>query len=649
MSHRRFIFPFLRKYREISGFQSDGKVQAEMASLIYCHPAALHAGILSGVMATGLAAHLSGSKVLLWAALALAALGLLRSFLVLWFGRSGACPPSALFEKTYAAAGFVFAAITGAAAGWAILVPQPQHVDMLLLGYALAYAMGISSRNIGRPITALAQLALAMVPVLGALLASGSPALMVLAGLLLFAMPAKAAMTLGLFRSLERQLRTMQHHAEQAQISRQKALTDSLTGLANRMGLEDRMAQLPPDTPVAMYWIDLLRFKHVNELLGHQVGDKVLRSMAERLVETTPDDSIIARYAGDDFIIVAPVAGRGDAEGLAAILRDEMMRPFRIHGHRIAPGGAMGIAMMPDDAANSHELMKRADVALYNARIIGRNQALFYTPSMTRDLIRRKEVEAELRAAIQKDELSIFFQPIIDLDSGRIRKFEALVRWFHPTRGEMQPVDFIPIAEETGVLITLGNWITAQAARVAAQWPDDVMLTINLAPAQIRAPGAALAILSALRDAGLPPHRLELEVTEKLFLEKDDNTARFIEDVVAEGVSLALDDFGTGYSSLQYINQYPFRAIKVDRSFVSGPHTGLKSDAIIRAVAEMGATLDMEIVAEGLETSEQVAAMRQAGCTLGQGFYFSRAVPEHLATILLARERDQDRERLAAG
>jgi len=285
--------------------------------------------------------------------------------------------------------------------------------------------------------------------------------------------------------------------------------------------------------------------------------------------------------------------------------------------------------------------MKSADLALYHAKTNGKNQVSFFDQSMTRDLVRRKEIEAELRAAIERDELSIFFQPIVDLETGRIRSFEALVRWFHPEKGELRPDEFIPVAEETGVIITLGNWITSQAAKACAGWPEDVTIAVNLSPIQIRAPGAALGILNALKEAGLAPSRLELEVTESLFIDNDDNTTRFIAELASEGVRFALDDFGTGYSSLGYINKYPFSKIKVDRSFVSGPNVGRKSDAIIRAVAEMGSTLEMDIVAEGLETIEQVRAVRNAGCTLGQGYYFSRAVPDYLAAMLLAQESDK--------
>ena len=221
------------------------------------------------------------------------------------------------------------------------------------------------------------------------------------------------------------------------------------------------------------------------------------------------------------------------------------------------------------------------------------------------------------------------------------------MRWFHPVKGELRPAEFIPVAEETGVIVTLGNWITRQAALACAQWPEDVSVAVNLSPLQIKAPGAVLAIEQALRDAQLDPSRLELEVTESLFIEDSEQTAAFIEELSAKGVRFALDDFGTGYSSLAYIHKFPFSKIKVDRSFVSGSGTGPRAHAIIRAVAALGHQLDMEIVAEGIEEQEQVETVREAGCTLGQGYFFSRAVPDYLAAMLLAQDREGDGLRAA--
>jgi diguanylate cyclase (GGDEF)-like protein len=427
------------------------------------------------------------------------------------------------------------------------------------------------------------------------------------------------------------------------QMSRQ-ARTDVVTGLLNRGGLNhaltEQVMRLPPGSKLALFWLDLDRFKEVNDTLGHAVGDGVLAEVALRLADVAPEDATIGRFGGDEFVAGCIVSDRVESEQLASAIIGDLSRPFRIDGNRLGCGASMGVALLPDDGPDIETVMRSADQALYHAKVGGRNQLRFFDPAMTRELVRKKEIEAELRAAIRKDELSIFFQPIVDLKTGRIRTFEALVRWFHPEKGELRPDEFIPVAEETGVIITLGNWITAQAAKAAAQWPEHVTLAVNLSPLQLRAPGAALGILNAIREAGLPPSRLELEVTESLFIEESEHTARFMDELAAQGVRFALDDFGTGYSSLAYINRFPFKKIKVDRSFVSGANVGRKSDAIIRAVAEMGSTLEMEIVAEGLETIEQVEAVRNAGCTLGQGYYFRRAVPDVLAAMLLAQERE---------
>ena len=389
----------------------------------------------------------------------------------------------------------------------------------------------------------------------------------------------------------------------------------------------------------AIFWIDLNRFKEVNDLKGHEVGDKVLKEIGSRLSRLIGDRGIVSRFAGDEFVVACKITDRNAASMLASMVLGEVRRPLRIDGDRIEMGASIGIAVQPEDGAIAEELLRHADLALFEAKIGGRSQIRFFEPSMTRDLAHRHEIETELRLALSRDELSVYFQPIIDLETGKIRCFEALVRWFHPTRGEIVPDQFIPIAEDCGAIVTLGNWLTGEAARVAAQWPHDVNVAVNLSPLQIKAPGAALGIISAIREAGLAPERLELEVTENLFLEDSPNTASFIKEIARAGVRFVLDDFGTGYSSLGYINQWPFSKIKVDRSFVSGKQAGRKSDAVIRAVSQMGRSLGMEIVAEGLETVEQVQAVRSAGCTLGQGYHFSRAVPDYKAALLLAEER----------
>ncbi|HYD24016.1 MAG TPA: EAL domain-containing protein [Croceibacterium sp.] len=626
-------------------------MRAKLVQTLYTQPASLAIGALCGIAVAACAAIVTGNPWVQLAALALTVVGLAR--IALAAGLSPKHHSARSLELIYEAGAFSYAFLAGLLAALTILFDSDTHVEVLTFGYALAYANGISARNAGRPFIAIGQLMLGVLPVLVASFAIATPALLVLGVTTSLMVVAMTSVTMTVFRTLKEQIFAAEASAEMADKMRHLARTDVVTGLANRAGLNNDLVEmmmvLPEGQKLALFWLDLDRFKEINDTLGHPIGDKVLAEMANRLRATAPENATVARFGGDEFIVVAEVADRAESERLARAMADEVARSTRIEGQRIDTAASMGVALLPDDGPDIDTLMQGADLALYHAKIHGRNQICFFDTSMTRDLVRKKEIEAELRAAIQRDELSIFFQPIVDLETGKIRTFEALVRWFHPEKGELRPDEFIPVAEDTGVIITLGNWITAQAARACAGWPPDVTIAVNLSPVQIRAPGAALGILNSLREANLDPRRLELEVTESLFLDDDENTARFIDDLAKEGVRFALDDFGTGYSSLGYINKFPFKKIKVDRSFVSGPDVGKKSDAIIRAVAEMGATLDMDIVAEGLETIEQVTAVRAAGCTLGQGYYFSRAVPDYLAAMLLAQERQSGAVKRLAG
>ena len=547
---------------------------------------------------------------------------------------------------------FAFAGFIGMIACATLLRDAPGEVQVLALCYAFVFTAGVSVRRAGRPLLAIGKLVVTLLPVFVACITIGSPALLMLAATIPCMAVGIGNLTIGVFRTLAAQLNAADESHRVANLMREMARTDPVTGLANRTGfMEDAPALFTgiiPGEKVALFWIDLHRFKEINEALGHSIGDEMLSETARRLCAEAPDGAIIARFAGDEFLVAVRLPSLVGVEALAGALSAALAQPVRIGGNRLESGSSIGVALAPDHGKTFDDLMKCADLALNHSKSTGRQQVCLFEVPMTRALVRRKELEGELRAAIQKDELSIFFQPIIDLSTGRIRAFEALLRWYHPEKGELCPEEFIPVAEETGLIITLGNWITAQAAKAAATWPDDITLAVNLSPVQIRAPGAALGLLASLREARLDPCRLELEVTEGLFMDDDHNTAQFMEQMTSEGVRFALDDFGTGYSSLQYISKYPFKKIKVDRSFVSGPRAGRQCDAIIRAVAEMGAALNMEIVAEGIETIEQVQFVRNAGCTLGQGYYFSRAVPDYLAAMLLSQEYKRDeRERLA--
>ncbi|WP_233453879.1 putative bifunctional diguanylate cyclase/phosphodiesterase [Tsuneonella flava] len=622
----------------------DQRVRRTLVHSLYAQPVSLALGALCGIVSTGFSAFITGSTALYALSATLCIVAIARVTLSLILAERQRDTSTYTLEVIYEIGAFSYAITLGITAALALVLKVDVGVQVLMQANAIGYGIGICARNAGRPMIAMGQLTLATGPIILGALYVGTLPLIALAITMAMLIPAMASIVANLFRMLRESIAAAETSAKLASKMQTLARTDVVTGLANRAGLNHAMVEkllaLPDDRMLALFWLDLDRFKEVNDLLGHPVGDRVLSEVARRLKEVAPDGAIVSRFGGDEFIMVCEIDTRRHCEELADEVLSYVTRAMRVDGERLEIPSSMGVAILPDDGHDTDTLMQSADLALYQAKVGGRNQARFYDSSMSRDLVRRREIEAELRAAIQRDELSIFFQPIVDLETGRIRTFEALVRWFHPEKGELRPDEFIPVAEETGVIVTLGNWITKQAARAAATWPEDVTLAVNLSPLQIRAPGAAIGILAAIREAGLAPERLELEVTESLFLDDSESTSAFIEELSAVGVHFALDDFGTGYSSLGYINKFPFSKIKVDRSFVSGPKVGRKSDAIIRAVAEMGAQLDMAIVAEGLETIEQVRAVSAAGCTLGQGYYFSRAVPDYLAALLLAQERN---------
>jgi diguanylate cyclase (GGDEF)-like protein len=639
----------IKRLRSISRVQPstdalDDRVRRILVDSLYTQPASLAIGAMCGIATSVIAAQAAQEIHVTVAAIVLSGIGVFRVIAAQSLARLKHRNVRQL-ERLFEVGAYSYALMVGLIAALCIYYEAPHIAQMLTLSNAIAYAVAIAARNAGSPAIAIGQLFLALSPAIAALWEHGGIGYHVLAVSIALLLPAMMSITLNVSRVLRNSIAAAETSARLAERMQVLARSDVVTGLLNRAGLNyhlvERLSELAPGTKLAIFWMDLDKFKEVNDSLGHQLGDKLLAEVADRLRAAAPEGATVARFGGDEFIVACEAADRKAVEDLAMRMMNEITRPMRIDGNRLEIHSSIGIAMLPDDGEDIDTLMQGADLALYHSKVNGRKQLSFFEPSMTRKLVRRREIEAELRIALQRNELSIFFQPIIDLDSGRIKTFEALVRWFHPEKGELTPDEFIPVAEETGAIITLGNWITVQAAKAAATWPEDITIAVNLSPLQIRAPGAALGVLNALREARLDPHRLELEITETVLLEHSQNTENFISELSRAGVRFALDDFGTGYSSLGYLNKYPFSKIKVDRSFVSGEHAGKKSDAIIRAVSGMAATLGMDIVAEGLETIEQVDAVRAAGCTLGQGYYFSRAVPDYLAAMLLTKNRDE--------
>jgi diguanylate cyclase (GGDEF)-like protein len=415
---------------------------------------------------------------------------------------------------------------------------------------------------------------------------------------------------------------------------------DELTGLANRNHFRECIngmlaAMHKRRNHVAIHLIDLDRFKTINDTLGHPIGDKLLKEVALRLKTVIRPSDMITRFGGDEFVVLQTGTERyQDAKWLAERLARTLKNPFDIDGHRIDIGASIGIAMAPMDGIDADQLLKKADMALYAAKNGGGGDHRFFALEMEEAAQERRALELDLREALTSEQFLLYFQPLIDLRNGRVTTCEALLRWDHPRRGMVPPSVFIPIAEETGLIVPLGEWALQRACIEAAKWPKSVKVAVNLSPVQFRDRGLALQVVSALAKSGLPAQRLELEVTERLLLEDSDRTLTVMEQLKNLGVGISLDDFGTGYSSLNYLRKFPFQKIKIDQSFIAGLGEERDAQAIIGAVAGLGASLDKTVVAEGIETEEQMRQVKAQGCHEGQGHFFGEPMS---AEVIRAR------------
>ncbi|MEY9753879.1 bifunctional diguanylate cyclase/phosphodiesterase [Bradyrhizobium yuanmingense] len=429
----------------------------------------------------------------------------------------------------------------------------------------------------------------------------------------------------------------------QAKISHM-ARHDALTSLPNRVlfheQLEQGLRQTKSGDQLAVLCLDLDHFKDINDSLGHPIGDALLKEVGRRLEATVGEQDTVARLGGDEFAVVQ--IGRSEeiaARSLAGRLVEVISAPYQIDDHQIVIGVSIGISLSPQDGSNPDELLKNADLALYRAKADGRGTYRFFETGMDARAQARRLLEMDLRAALQRDEFEVYYQPIREVASGRVVAFEALLRWNHPQRGLIAPISFIPLAEETGLIVQLGEFVLRSACADAATWPDDVDVAVNLSPVQFKSPNLIAAVTEALAISGLGARRLELEITESVLLQNSEATLTTLHELRAMGVRISLDDFGTGYSSLSYLRSFPFDKIKIDRSFVSELATREDSMAIIRAVTGLGRSLGIVTTAEGVENDAQLELLRREGCTQAQGYLFSKPRPASDVAIMLERPR----------
>jgi diguanylate cyclase (GGDEF)-like protein len=412
----------------------------------------------------------------------------------------------------------------------------------------------------------------------------------------------------------------------------EEAFHDSLTGLPNRALFLDRLQHALDvaarrATELCVLFVDLDRFKAVNDSIGHAAGDALLRAVGDRLAECTRAADTAARFGGDEFAVLLEDDGRGvHPEAVAERIIAAMRRPFDVEGKEVFIGATVGIAHAHDASLGPDELLRNADLAMYRAKKAGGNRAATYETAMRTALLARIELEADLRHALERDELVLAYQPVVELESGRTVGVEALVRWAHPTRGLIPPLTFIPVAEEIGMIGAIGRWVLREACRQLAVWrrmAPDLVLNVNLSALQLRDDRLAIHVQQALRAHELPGEALTLEITESMLLSGDEETAARLRRLKGLGVSIAVDDFGTGYSSLSYLKQFPVDALKIDKSFVDTVARSTADSALARTIVELGRGMRLETIAEGIETVEQLEQLRQLDCQLGQGYHFS--------------------------
>jgi diguanylate cyclase (GGDEF)-like protein len=416
---------------------------------------------------------------------------------------------------------------------------------------------------------------------------------------------------------------------------------DALTDLPNRLQLYEQLRQLLARTRqgqhVAVFCLDLDRFKDVNDAHGHPVGDLLLKGVADRLRQCIRDVDLVARLGGDEFAIMQAGASQPtDATALASRLIEVIGAPYELDGKQVTVDLSIGIALAPGDGLDPEQLLKNADMALYRAKSDGHGLYRFFEPEMDARMQARRNLEIDLRKAIANGEFELFYQPLVDMKTEYVTGFEALIRWHHPERGMIPPLDFIPVAEETGLIVPMGDWVLRQACAEAATWPSNVKIAVNLSPVQFKNKILLPSVVSALAASGLSPNRLELEITESVLLQDSGATLAVLHELRDLGVRISMDDFGTGYSSLSYLRKFPFDKIKIDQSFIFDMSDHDDSLAIVRAVIAMGSGLGIATTAEGVETAEQFKQLKMEGCTEVQGYLFSPPRPAAEVKGLLA-------------
>jgi diguanylate cyclase (GGDEF)-like protein len=603
--------------------KDDATLFAVLIEALYGTPSAVILGmmIINGIILS--AYFLSGDPVILWMAGVIAAINIYRAAGHWGYHRHGRGNPDRAVQRRFEVLHFTGAWATALTIGCFGAYTAYKHpfeaASILGIAQTMAYLAGITGRNASRPYITQVQMTLVSAPFILGLWATGSLAYQLIGIAVAFALltTVSSVQTLyEVFLSRVFTMRKMEYLANH----------DALTGLSNRYALANEMAEWQAaGRPYLLVSIDLDNFKDVNDLFGHQIGDQLLKEAAIRISRHFTESSMVARIGGDEFLIMLPGSDVPRAIAIATDVINDLTLPFMINNVRLRAGASIGVASSV--GASVETTMKNVDLALYQAKGNGKNQVCVYSPDLGTKYDDRIGLEQDLRRAIENGELSLAYQPIVDPRSYRVTHVEALLRWKHPTRGNIPPGAFVPIAEASGLISMIGTWVMQTACQSAMSWPRGIGVSVNLSAKQFRRDHDLVAIVkSCLQISGLEPERLTLEITESILIDDQGHVIDVLEKLRALGVKTALDDFGTGYSSLSYLSQLPLDKIKLDRSFAISIATSQRSAKLMKGVVEIAKALSLEVIVEGIETREQLRELEAYGIDGIQGYIFARPV-----------------------
>jgi diguanylate cyclase (GGDEF)-like protein len=607
----------------------DQVLHFELVRALYSTPKSiLAAGVVASAMVE-LAAWLSGDPVYRAFLISFLVIGTARPLAVMAFRRSDTDPSDAravrLWELSALLGAWFFAGLIGLVGAYTLLFHSGGDIEILISCGVIGYIAGISSRNASRPIITIGQISLTCIPFILALLWRFDLTHLALASFLGALYVSTTVMCQVAFDNI------IARHSAYTKIE-SLAQRDSLTGLLNRPAFFRSLSghlEAIGNSPniVALIAIDLDRFKDINDTLGHPAGDAVLRETAERVLSCVRPDDEVARIGGDEFLVMMSGILPSDLESAARRIVGRLSEPFKVDQVLCNCGASVGYAVAPHDGLQLDTLIRNADLALYEAKKQGRGQIVAYTPAHAEEYERRIALEQDLRLALAEGQFELVYQPIVDSRSGRTLCCEALLRWHHPVHGLVSPSIFVPIAESMGLIVPIANWVIRSACREATGWRDDVKVAINLSPIHFkRGRDIVHSVTQALIETGLPAERLDLEVTEMVLIEDSAVALETLEEFRSRQIGVTLDDFGIGFASLAYLNDFPFSKVKIDKKFSQTIAKSARTAAIVKGVAHTTRELNMELVAEGIETEEQLACMRKLGVYTIQGFLFSKPV-----------------------